>query len=114
MSGRKSLALLRHHAMPMEIAVRSDVHHDFKSKVCVLKGTANLLPSRRTSLEVSFEHVPPLSIIKGFRGAQRLIPASASLLKQYCGQNLCFRLRIKLDETNFSFGGPVRHPVAYQ
>src|SRR5262245_42108197 len=41
---REGLALLSHHPMPVQIAIRADVHHDFKPKVSVLKCAPDLLP----------------------------------------------------------------------
>src|ERR1051326_6736270 len=55
MQGRKSLPLLGHHAVPLQIPIRPDVHHDFKSEICVLKSPSHFLPASCAIPQVALE-----------------------------------------------------------
>ena len=62
--GREALALLRHHPMTMQIAVRSDVHDNFESQISIFERAAHLLPARGSFRQISSEQILSLGSFK--------------------------------------------------
>src|SRR6185369_1265955 len=103
MESGKSLTFLRHHAVPVEIPIRTDVHHDFEAEVCILERSTNLLPPGRTIPEIPLEEISPGGVVETAGPAQRFIPATLRLLEDDPSKNLRFRFGVMFDEPNLRF-----------
>ena len=74
--------------MPVQIAIRSNIHNDLEPKIAILEGAPNLLPSRGPVQKVSFHQSALFRFIQALRFVQCLILASMDLLENDPRQDL--------------------------
>src|SRR5205823_10345665 len=85
---------LSHHPVAVEIAIRPNVHDDFKPEIRVLKSASHFLPTRRTIQQITSEQIALVAVIQCLGLFERLGPATVRLLEDDSRKDLQFGLGI--------------------
>ena len=94
------MALLRHHAVTMEIAIRSNVHHDLEPQIGVLERPSDFLPPGRPLEQISLENLTFLCFVETSCCIQCLIPNRMRFTEEESRQDLRLRFRIVFNKAH--------------
>jgi len=89
--------------VPMQIAIRTNIHNDFKPEVRILKSPPDFLPARRALQQVAFDQIALFAVCHSLAPGQGLVPTAVRLLEDDPGKDFQLRFRFVFDQSNFGF-----------